>query len=252
MHPRRHEGSPRRPRRRDGHETREGGYARGDSSFDRERSEQEFTEEMHGRLQQFLASDEQGMALEPMNSFKRRVVHNLAKEYGIETESRGEDRDRHVYLIRTTSSATPSNAPRRKVGPTEEQGLPGDDEDAGPDAESPPLSAEPPPQTFEERTRPPEERPRAREERPRRAEGRARAPEDATDLAGSSRVWDFGSQTFPVNPGAQGVHIAVKRDGSIEIFQERDRNHIVADRVVTSKQFRVRKNRIIQPGEPDW
>lgn len=247
MLPRRHEGGSRRPRRRDRHEDRDSGSARGGSDFDRDRSEQEFTEEMHGRLQQFLASDEQGMALEPMNSFKRRVVHNLAKEYGIETESRGEDRERHVYLIRTTSSATPSNAPRRKVEGPAEPGLPEDEENAGPAAETPPPAPE--------RQRPREERPREerpREERPRRAEGRPRTPEDATDLAGSTRVWDFGSQTFPVNPGPQGVHIAVKRDGSIEIYQERDRNHVVADRVVTAKQFRVRKNRIIQPGEPGW
>jgi hypothetical protein len=213
---------------------------RGGSGFDRDRSEQEFTDEMHARLQQFLASDEQGMALEPMNSFKRRIVHNLAKEYGIETESRGEERDRHVYLVRTTSSATPSNAPRRKAGEPSEPGLPADEEEGGADADLP----------RHEPARPREELPR--EERPHRAEGRSRAPDDATDLAGSSRVWDFGSQTFPVNPGPQGVHIAVKRDGSIEIFQERDRNHIVADRVVTAKQFRVRKNRIIQPGEPGW
>jgi len=229
MQPRRHDAGSRRPRRRDRRDDRDGGSARGDSGFDRERSEQEFTGEMHGRLQQFLASDEQGMALEPMNSFKRRVVHNLAKEYAIETESRGEDRDRHVYLIRTTSSATPDNAPRR-LGAQAEPGLPEDEEDSGPSPEFPRPSAE----------------------RPRHSEGRPRAPEDATDFPGSSRVWDFGSQTFPVNPGARGVHIAVKRDGSIEIFQERDRNHIVADRVVTAKQFRVRKNRIIQPGEPGW
>ena len=41
-------------------------------------------------------------------------------------------------------------------------------------------------------------------------------------------------------------------DGSIELFQERERHQVVADRVVTSKQFRVRKGRIVQPGEPGW
>ncbi len=234
MHPRRNEGGPRRPRRdrtggRGGHETR------GDSGFDRERSEQEFTDEMHGRLQQFLASDEQGMALEPMNSFKRRIVHNLSKEYGVETESRGEERDRHVYLIRTTSSATPSNAPRR---PPEPEGQAGPSEEgAAPDA-------------GEEQPSPRREEPRSRRDAP--PPRRERPSADATDFSGSSRVWDFGSQTFPVNPGANGVHIAVKRDGSIELFQERDRNHVVAERVVTSKQFRVRKGKIVQPGEPGW
>ena len=214
MLPRSRDEGPRRPRRRgrppgrEGRDLREGRESR-EGGLDRERSEREFSDEMHRRLQQFLVSDEQGMALEPMNSFKRRIVHNLAKEYRIETESRGEDRERHVYLMRTTSSATPANAPR---GNPDEAPAPGGSL-------------------------------RVRQEE---------APEDATDLPGSTRVWDFGSQTFPINPGEKGVHIAVKRDGSIEIFQEKDRNHVVADRIVTSRQIRVRKGRILQPGEPGW
>jgi R3H domain len=205
MHSRSRDDGPRRPNRRGrpGRDSRPARGPRDDRGQDRDRSEQEFTDEMHARLQQFLASDEQGMALEPMNSFKRRIVHNLAKDYQIETESRGEERERHVYLIRTTSSTTPADAPRRE---------PGDAPAAAP----------------RERT------------------------EDETDFPSSSRVWDFGSQTFPVNPGNTGVHIAIKRDGSIEIFQEKDRNHVVAERVVTSRQFRVRKGKIVQPGEPGW
>lgn len=215
MLPRSRDEGPRRPRRRkrppgrEGRDSREGREAR-ESGLDRERSEREFGDEMHRRLQQFLVSDEQGMALEPMNSFKRRIVHNLAKEYRIETESRGEDRERYVYLMRTTSSATPEHAPR---------GIP---------AERPPGASG---------------SDRGRDEEP---------PEDATDFPSAARVWDFGSQTFPVNPGENGVHIAVKRDGSIEIFQEKDRSHVVAERVVTARQIRVRKGKILQPGEPGW
>jgi hypothetical protein len=178
---------------------------------------------MHHRLQQFLASDEQNMALEPMNSFKRRIVHNLAKEYQIETESRGEDRERHVFLIRTTTSATPAQAPRRQPG-------------------------EPPPRApYQDSDEAPPSRAPARD-RP----GERERSEEAGGTPGSSHAWDFGSQTFPINPGKNGVHIAVKRDGSIEIFQEKDRNHVVADRVVTARQIRVRKGKIVQPGEPGW
>ena len=169
------------------------------------------------------ASDEQNMALEPMNSFKRRIVHNVAKEYQIETESRGEDRERHVFLIRTTTSATPAEAPRRQPG------------------EAP----------FHAPRREPDEAPPSRAPRRERDFDRERS-EDSTDLPGSSRLWDFGSQTFPINPGEHGVHIAIKRDGSIEIFQEKDRNHVVAERLVTARQFRVRKGKIVQPGEPGW
>jgi spoIIIJ-associated protein len=38
------------------------------------------------------------MHLEPMNSADRRTIHKLANDYGIETESEGEGRDRHIVL----------------------------------------------------------------------------------------------------------------------------------------------------------
>ena len=37
-------------------------------------------------------------ALPPMNAADRRTIHKLAGEYGIATESEGEDRDRHIVL----------------------------------------------------------------------------------------------------------------------------------------------------------
>lgn len=40
----------------------------------------------------------QPMELAPMNAADRRVVHKLAGELGLETESVGEGRDRHVIL----------------------------------------------------------------------------------------------------------------------------------------------------------
>src|SRR5579884_111145 len=38
------------------------------------------------------------MELQPMNAADRRVVHQLASEYGLQTESVGAGRDRHVIL----------------------------------------------------------------------------------------------------------------------------------------------------------
>ncbi len=38
------------------------------------------------------------MHLEPMNSADRRTIHKLATDFGIETESEGEGRDRHIVL----------------------------------------------------------------------------------------------------------------------------------------------------------
>jgi spoIIIJ-associated protein len=40
----------------------------------------------------------QPMDLKPMNAADRRVVHQLASEYGLSTESVGEGRDRHIVL----------------------------------------------------------------------------------------------------------------------------------------------------------
>jgi spoIIIJ-associated protein len=40
------------------------------------------------------------MDLEPMNAADRRVVHQLAAEYGLTSESTGEGRERHIVLKR--------------------------------------------------------------------------------------------------------------------------------------------------------
>jgi spoIIIJ-associated protein len=40
------------------------------------------------------------MDLEPMNAADRRVVHQLAAEYGLSSESEGDGRDRHIVLKR--------------------------------------------------------------------------------------------------------------------------------------------------------
>ena len=45
-----------------------------------------------------VKSSSKDKALEPMNSADRRTVHKTASEYGLETESVGEGRDRHIVL----------------------------------------------------------------------------------------------------------------------------------------------------------
>lgn len=40
------------------------------------------------------------MDLDPMNAADRRVVHQLAAEYGLTSESEGQGRDRHIVLKR--------------------------------------------------------------------------------------------------------------------------------------------------------
>lgn len=145
----------------------------------KERIEKEFSREIEMRVTYFLNSDEQELALEPMNSYRRMVVHTVAKKNGLGTESRGEDRDRHVCLLKT--SETPKAAAPGKV-----------------------------------------------------------------------RLWDFGSQSFPVKPGENGIHMALKVDGSLEIWQEREKKNIIADRIIHDSEFRIRKGKILVPGEAGY
>lgn len=45
------------------------------------------------------------MHLQPMNAADRRTIHRLAGEHGIETESQGEGRDRHIVLKTPSETA---------------------------------------------------------------------------------------------------------------------------------------------------
>lgn len=149
-----------------------------DSADAKERIEKEFAREIEMRIGYFLESDEDELELEPMNSYRRRLVHNIAKNFNLASESRGEDRERYVTLLKTEETQAP---PTRRT-----------------------------------------------------------------------RLWDYGSQTFHVNPGDKGVHMALKIDGSVELFNEHDRKNVAFDRVVTGSEFRVRKGRIVEPGEPGY
>ncbi len=51
----------------------------------------------------------EAMELQPMNAADRRVVHQLAGEYGVETESTGEGRERHITL-KASGAATNDDA----------------------------------------------------------------------------------------------------------------------------------------------
>ena len=144
----------------------------------KEAIDKDFQREIEMRIGYFLESDEKELELEAMNSYRRRMVHTVAKGFNLESESRGEDRDRYVILIKTEET---KEAPKR-------------------------------------------------------------AP----------RLWDFGSQAFPVHSGSKGVHLALKVDGSLELYQEGNTRDVVADRVVTAKEVRIRKGRILQPGEEGY
>ena len=59
------------------------------------------TEQAHEWIKKVQDSGEL-MHLQPMNAADRRVVHKAANDVGLETESEGEGRDRHVVLKPTS------------------------------------------------------------------------------------------------------------------------------------------------------
>ena len=158
---------PRRPRRESTPEER------------KEKIDRDFQRELEMRITYFLKSEEQSLDLEPMNSYRRRMVHTVAKKYAMTSESRGEDRERYVCLVKSGDTPPPTET-------------------------------------------------------------------------GNVRLWDFGTQSFTVNPGENGLHMALKIDGSVEIWNEREKNQIIADRVVKSTEIRIRQGKILEPGEPGY
>jgi hypothetical protein len=38
----------------------------------------------------------------------------------------------------------------------------------------------------------------------------------------------------------------------VELYREEEKSYMVSDRVVTTRQFRIRDGKILQPGEPGW
>lgn len=146
---------------------------------DSHRSETRFLEDLESRIKYFLVSGEEELQLEPMNSYKRRSVHKLATEYKLETDSRGEEPERYVCLIKTEAAEAPTGRDRPKL-------------------------------------------------------------------------WDFGVQTFSINPGADGVRLMLKLDGSLEIYDEASKHQILHERVVSHRQIRVRKGKIVTPDDADW
>jgi hypothetical protein len=67
-----------------------------------------------------------------------------------------------------------------------------------------------------------------------------------------ARTADFGAQTFPVNPGPEGIRLALMADGSVQLYNESEQHRVVSDRLVHSRQIRVRNGKIVTPDDPDW
>ena len=70
-------------------------------------SDEELIAEINDALVRFIKSEETQLQLEPMNSFRRRMVHKIGTKYKLTSESTGEGINRSVSLRKTELSEIP-------------------------------------------------------------------------------------------------------------------------------------------------
>ena len=78
-------------------------------------SDQELMTEINTALIRFINSGDSQIQLEPMNSYRRRMVHKIGTEFKLTSESTGEGDNRSVRLEKTNVSAIPENVNKKRV-----------------------------------------------------------------------------------------------------------------------------------------
>ena len=78
-------------------------------------SDQELMTEINVALISFIKSNETNLQMDPMNSYRRRMVHKIGTEFKLTSESTGEGDSRAVRLEKTNASAIPENVNKKRV-----------------------------------------------------------------------------------------------------------------------------------------
>ena len=78
-------------------------------------SDEELVAEISDALVRFIKSEETQMQMEPMNSFRRRMVHKIGSKYKLTSESTGEGINRSVSLRKTELTEIPENIMQNNV-----------------------------------------------------------------------------------------------------------------------------------------
>ena len=78
-------------------------------------SDVELIAEINDALVRFVKSEETHLQLEPMNSFRRRMVHKIGTKYKLTSESTGEGINRSVSLRKTELTEIPENIIQNNV-----------------------------------------------------------------------------------------------------------------------------------------
>ena len=193
--------------------------------------EQEFQQEILKRIGLFIKSPDDSQELEPMNSFHRRLVHQLANLANLDSETMGEGRERWVKWNRTTNSYIPKSIP----APTDDSPQYNRNQDSNYD-----------------------DRPRYKSNsgRPPR-DSSGRPPRDSSGYSsgrssGFSRDPGLENKVLSISCGQDGIELALKKDGSINVYQPEDEPYIIHRRLVTEPQVKIKEGRILQPSDADW
>ena len=78
-------------------------------------SDEELITEINDALVRFIKSEETQLQMEPMNSFRRRMVHKIGSKYKLTSESTGEGINRSVSLRKTELTEIPENIMQNNV-----------------------------------------------------------------------------------------------------------------------------------------
>jgi len=78
-------------------------------------SDEELIAEINDAVVHFIKSEESQLQLEPMNSFRRRMVHKIGAKYKLTSESTGEGINRSVSLRKTELTEIPENIMQKNV-----------------------------------------------------------------------------------------------------------------------------------------
>ena len=84
-------------------------------NMDLNSSDEELIAEINDAIVRFIKSEETQLQLEPMNSFRRRMVHKIGTKYKLTSESTGEGINRSVSLRKTEQTEIPGNIMQNNV-----------------------------------------------------------------------------------------------------------------------------------------
>ena len=78
-------------------------------------SDLELMTDINAAIVRFIQSNETHLQMDPMNSYRRRMVHKIGTEYKLISESTGEGENRSVRLSKTATTEIPENINKQMI-----------------------------------------------------------------------------------------------------------------------------------------